>query len=341
MSGTAQDVGQQTSAQAPDTAAARPDTLLRTRRPETVAFRRAVTALAASAPDTDDARGAAAEAAAHVVALSSVGDEWALRSILRPDPDADAVAWTVACYQIGDLTPSALRDFANPVEAVATLLDCEDASHLAAELTASTDDGLRWTAMSRSGADARFQLLGPTTCSGDRDGVRLAAVRHRWEDQLLRWAAAPDQDPLPPPRHDPIPVRAGASEAGGPPPELVHTTTAWTPIPLFPTAEAVNEIVSQVVDAVRAIEPSAVAVHPEVVERLAAIESRLDEVGRALVALCSQALAPPPAPEGFLARWSRRIERLRSIQASVALQVKHDGAPDTRRAVVIDAASND
>ena len=39
-----------------------------------------------------------------------------LRSLLTPDPVNDNVTWTVACYQVGDLTPSAVRDFPEPAE---------------------------------------------------------------------------------------------------------------------------------------------------------------------------------------------------------------------------------
>jgi TolA-binding protein len=98
--------------------------------------------------------------------------------------------WTVACYQIGDLTPSALRDFPDPVEAVAMVAACPDDTHVAAELVASTAEGLRWTAVLRTNDHLAVQLPTPDSAS---DGSRehpgdLAAALRRWRERLSAWA---------------------------------------------------------------------------------------------------------------------------------------------------------
>lgn len=155
------------------------------------AFRRAAVALAGSATGSPEARELAAIAANALAAMAAAGDDAGLRSVLRPDPDWEAVAWTVACYQIGDLTPSALRDFADPVDAVATLTGCDNPSHLAAELLVSAEDGLRWTAAVRTGDRCSYQLLAPSTCSDGHDSGRLASVFIRWGLRYEEWASAP------------------------------------------------------------------------------------------------------------------------------------------------------
>ena len=117
-----------------------------------------------------------------------------LRLLLTPDPQVDELTWTVACYQIGDLTPSALRDFPDPVEAVATPAACPEDSHVAAELVVSASTGLRWTALTRTNSVVTFQL--PTTDtasdgSGEHPGDLAVALR-RWREQVARWDEAGD-----------------------------------------------------------------------------------------------------------------------------------------------------
>lgn len=158
-----------------------------------VRFRLAATALAA-APDSADGQSASRTAADALVELAGAGARDALADILRPDPKRKEVTWTVACYQIGDLSPCAMQDFASPVEAVTTLARCDSAGHVAAELVAADASGLRWTALVRTGSLISWQLLDASSGrDGDDDGS-LADARRRWQDRLLRWSGAPEAD---------------------------------------------------------------------------------------------------------------------------------------------------
>ncbi len=154
-------------------------------------FRLAAVRLSEEAADSDAHRTAATEAASLLVGLALAGAADDLQHLLTPDPADDHVIWTVACYQIGDLTPSAIRDFPDPVEAVATLAACPEEAHVAAELVASTAQGLRWTAMLRTNDLLSFQLPGTETAS---DASRehpgdLAAALRRWRERLADWSA--------------------------------------------------------------------------------------------------------------------------------------------------------
>src|SRR3954447_7390194 len=154
-------------------------------------FRLAAVRLSDERPDTDAYRAAATEAASHLVglALADAGED--LRRLLTPDPAEVNVIWTVACYQIGDLTPSAIRDFPDPVDAVATVAACPDETHVAAELVASTEHGLRWTAVLRTNDLLSFQLPSSDTASDasrERPGD-LAAALKRWRERLVDWSA--------------------------------------------------------------------------------------------------------------------------------------------------------
>jgi hypothetical protein len=152
-------------------------------------FQRAATALLATEPDSDAARLHSIEAAAALLAAATGGDG-GLGPVLRPDPDDPApVTWTVACYQIGDLSPTTLKDFADPNEAVRAVAHCQEIAHVAAELLASSTSGLRWTAMVRTGDLLRFQLLGTGTAGNDVDAAPLEAVQLRWAEELPDWAA--------------------------------------------------------------------------------------------------------------------------------------------------------
>jgi hypothetical protein len=163
-------------------------------------FRLAALRLTDEPADSEAHRVAAADAGAALVALALAEAEDELRRLLTPDPADHNVVWTVACYQIGDLTPSALRDFSDPVEAVATVAACPDETHVAAELVASTAGGLRWTAVSRTNDHLAVQLPTPETAS---DGSRehpgdLAEALRRWRERLGAWGdsggrAAPEQ----------------------------------------------------------------------------------------------------------------------------------------------------
>ncbi len=142
-------------------------------------------------PRTGSRRGqvpedAALAAARAVVALADGGDGAELRSLLRPDPGAPATSWTVACYRIGDLVPTAMRDFSDPVAAVRTLMDCGDPDHVAGELVASNAAGLHWTALIRAGAVARFQLVGASWSEGRARSSR----RGRGDDRIRRQRGA-------------------------------------------------------------------------------------------------------------------------------------------------------
>ncbi|HET9690101.1 MAG TPA: hypothetical protein VFP61_03040 [Acidimicrobiales bacterium] len=164
------------------------------RHEEASAFRLAAAIAAAVGPESDEGRKAAGDAGAHLLALAASGDARSLGEVLRPDPERPADTFTIACYQIGDLSPSALRDFVDPVEALSLLGRCADPSHVAAELVVSNDDGLRWTAATRTGEQVRFQL--PPTGSADPGHPAASA---RWDDRLVSWAADPEQEPAAPP----------------------------------------------------------------------------------------------------------------------------------------------
>lgn len=154
-------------------------------------FRLAAVRLSEEQPDTDAHRTAATEAASLLVGLAMANAAEDLGRLLTPDPAETNIIWTVACYQIGDLTPSAIRDFPDPIEAVATLAACAEEAHVAAELVASTPQGLRWTAMLRTNELLSFQLPSPETASDasrERPGDLAAALR-RWRERLTDWSA--------------------------------------------------------------------------------------------------------------------------------------------------------
>ena len=180
-----------------------------------LAFRHAVVSLVASIPDTNGARRYSAEAAAALIELARRGEEQILRQILRPDPAGGDAIWTVACYQIGDLSPTALRDFPEVAPAVATLAQCPEPAHAAAELLACTAAGVRWTAMVRTGDTVRFQLLSNTTASGASSSQpgSLEQACEGWAGQLIDWAARPEAD-LVVTATSPSPVTAANADDG-------------------------------------------------------------------------------------------------------------------------------
>lgn len=135
------------------------------------------------------------EAGRALIDMAEAGDVDGLRRALRPDPGCVATSWTVACYRIGDLVPHSLRDFTDPVRAVTTLAGCGDADHLAAELVASTPEGLCWVALVRTGDCVRFQLLGQHSILGrpgrrglsQGEEVAAATAMARWAALLAFW----------------------------------------------------------------------------------------------------------------------------------------------------------
>ncbi len=158
-------------------------------------FRRAALALLADPSESDAARQHSTEAAAALVAMAAEADP-RLARILRPDPDGGGpVIWTVACYQIGDLSPTALKDFADVDGAVQALAHCEERAHVAAELLASSASGRSWTAMMRTGEMVRFQLPGADTGMGTGAGAggtlggALGPAAARWAEEASRWTA--------------------------------------------------------------------------------------------------------------------------------------------------------
>ena len=158
-------------------------------------FRQAVVALLADAAESEAARQHSTQAAAALLAGAVAGDP-GLAQILRPDPDdSGPVTWTVACYQIGDLSPTTLRDFTEVSEAVRAVAHCPEPAHVAAELLASSASGLRWPAMARTGDLLHFQL--PSASAGGDPGLAgtLEAAPCRWADRVARLAAAGDDTP--------------------------------------------------------------------------------------------------------------------------------------------------
>lgn len=152
-------------------------------------FRASAVRLARAKPRTNQAIKAAREAAQALRDLADARNDAALRQYLRPDPEQADVTWTVACYQIGDLTPCTLKDFASPVAAMRNLADCGQASHLAAELVASTPSGTRWTAVLRTADQLSFQLPNDQSAATGADSGSAVAASH-WRQQLARWEAA-------------------------------------------------------------------------------------------------------------------------------------------------------
>ncbi|HEX2384370.1 MAG TPA: hypothetical protein VHI95_17120 [Acidimicrobiales bacterium] len=157
--------------------------------------------------DAEARRPVAADAARLLVglALGSGGDE--LGELLKPDPAVPENRWTVACYEIGGLTPVAVRDFDDPVEAVVTVSACPDDAHVAAELVASNENGVRWTALWRTDDHISFQLpttetaeAGEETEEGEHSEEVLGALR-RWQARLDEWSGrdptAPTDEPQP------------------------------------------------------------------------------------------------------------------------------------------------
>jgi hypothetical protein len=136
---------------------------------------------------------AAAEAARLLVGLALSGASDELGELLVPDPAVSDNSWTVACYEIGGLTPVAIREFDDPVEAVVTVAACTD-EHVAAELVASNEQGLRWTALWRTDDHVSFQLPSTETAQAGDDAEEgecsadLLDALQRWRVRLAEWS---------------------------------------------------------------------------------------------------------------------------------------------------------
>lgn len=160
-----------------------------------VLFRQGAVELARREGDPDT-RSEARQCAAALLQLAASGEEDLLSSHLLPHPGRTECTWTVACYQIGDLSPTSLRDFPEAVPAVSHLAGCETRSHVAAELIAASGDGIRWTALVRSGAEVRFQPFHHSTATADTPAL-VQGARQAWEDRLQRWERDPAGDLIP------------------------------------------------------------------------------------------------------------------------------------------------
>lgn len=243
--------------------------------------------------DRRDRQEACREAGESLLRLAAGGAAADLRAVLTPDPVNSNVTWTVACYQIGDLTPSAVRDFADPVAAVTTLAICDDPSHLAAELVASTSAGLRWVALLRTNGDLAFRLPDADAVT-DRSGTHatdLADALHRWRGRIADWAEGAADGSLGPDQQR-RPTRAGAAAAptaaaggrgagAGPDGEELDVLRVRL-------ADAEQRIIASI-DAHRAAVDQVVATGlGQMAVQLAAIERRLDQALAAVEALAER-----------------------------------------------------
>jgi hypothetical protein len=262
-----------------------------------VEFRAAAVRLARERPQTDGATEAALAAALALLDLAAAHDEAALGQFLRPDPRVSETTWTVACYQIGDLTPCTLLDFADPLAAVNNLAACGEASHVAAELVASTPTGTRWTALTRTGKMVTFQLPDGRSASDatrERPGEVSLAGQH-WRQQLNVWAANEGADPVATPVRDSARPTAAPTKAVKAP-----SAPRSDPAASGPDGSEVLEALTLIVQALRSVEGRSRAVEApngevsngevsnvevsdvevsngEVLRRLDALERRLDE----------------------------------------------------------------
>ncbi len=308
-------------------------------------FRTAAVRLAREPPQSEFANEAADQAAQALLSLATSRDESALRQILRPDPGMGDTTWTVACYQIGDLTPCALLDFANPVSAVTTLARCEEASHVAAELVASNPTGTRWTALIRTGKAVRFQLPDDRSASGatrENPGEMSLADRH-WRDQLKRWATDGGSSEWASATPSARPVKVPQAPSGSRPshplrPELRAPERPELRAPERPAPAGLEHALELVLDALRSVEvrtqPTAGQSNDEVLRRLDDLDRRMSEfqatVGMALEQRM-QGLANYTAElaRGFAAQQNATTARLEARLDELLARLPGDGAdPD-------------
>jgi len=158
-------------------------------------FRTAAVRLDDTELDNDARPIVAADAARSLIGLALGGEANELAELLIPDPAVPTNTWTVVCYEMGGLTPVAVREFDDAVEAVLTVAGCSDETHVAAELIASNDEGVRWTAVWRTDEHVSFQLPTIDTAEVDEDlddresESRLVGALNRWQMQLAEWSS--------------------------------------------------------------------------------------------------------------------------------------------------------
>jgi hypothetical protein len=221
------------------------------------------------------------EAARALIDLADCGDDLALRRLLRPDPASESASWTVACYRIGDLAPHSLRDFTDPIEAVTTLAECDDAGHLAAELVASSAEGLCWVALVRTGDQVRFQLLGEHSVlerpgrhalSGDEREALATATAH-WASSIASWYTQQGSNGLAPQ----IPPMEQAADAQVSAARRSEPQPLDAPLARSSEEEALDDVAMTLSDLVEAVSGIAAAV--ERLEReLGTLAARMDAV---------------------------------------------------------------
>jgi hypothetical protein len=152
-------------------------------------FRVAAVRLSVQKTETEGFLDASAEAARWLFSLALAGSADELRRLLSPDPIDHAVTWTVDCFQTGDLTPIATRDFDDPVEALTAVADHSDEERAASELVACTAQGLRWTAIVRTHDRVLFQLPNAETFTDRSDAGGDVPALRRWRKRLADWSA--------------------------------------------------------------------------------------------------------------------------------------------------------
>jgi len=156
-------------------------------------FRAAAAQLRALDLDSAERPPAAAEVARLLVGLAFAGATEELGELPAPDPAVSENRWTVACYEIGDLTPVSIQDFEDPAEALVMVAACPDTAHVAAELVATNEHGLRWTAVWRTDGQVSFQLPTADTAEANEesrngDGSHdLISALDRWRARLDVW----------------------------------------------------------------------------------------------------------------------------------------------------------
>jgi hypothetical protein len=213
---------------------------------------------------------AAAAAAAELVELARTAGADELADLLCLGPGRSAVTATVACFAIGALRASEVVDFVDVGAAVRRLAQCEDADHVAAQLTVSTSAGLQWTVLTRTAAHVELALPSPpalTHASGDAAAVE--AVRRWWAERLARWATAdawvgpgplPDQPAHLPDPGDPAGVGMALPLPAAPSPPEGSPETAASPAALGQLADAVAVLSAAVVHLAEAVDRLAGAV---------------------------------------------------------------------------------
>ncbi len=153
-------------------------------------FRVAAAQLSADGLDNSTRRADAADAARLLISLALSGATDEVAELLAPDPDITDNTWTVSCYEIGGLTPVAVRAFDDVVEAVVTLSACPDEAHAAAELVVSNETGMRWTALWRTDHHVSFQLPTDETAEAVDGATDLDGPLTRWRALLGAWSSS-------------------------------------------------------------------------------------------------------------------------------------------------------